>query len=115
MLDEWNLGFGKTATERRIALRLSRRRAQLVGDLATADEPEARAFIAELLHSTTDKSGLAAAESGPSIAHDDLDSYVDDDPADDDAMDDDTYYADAFDRSGMLRLRRTPATTSATA
>ena len=99
MLDEWNLGFGKTATERRIALRLARRRAQLVGDLATADEPEARAFIAELLDATTDKSGLAAAESGPGIAHDDLDGYVDDDPADDDAMDDDAYYADAFEET----------------
>jgi transposase InsO family protein len=99
MLDEWNLGFGKTATERRIALRLSRQRAQLVGDLATADEPEAQAFIAELLNSATGKAAVAA-ETGPTVADDDLDSYVDDDPADNaDEMDDDTYYADAFKES----------------
>jgi transposase InsO family protein len=99
MLEEWNLGFGKTATERRVALRLARRRAQLIGDLATGDEPQARAFIAELLNPTAEKSGAATAKSGGTDADDDLDGYVDGDAADDDEIDDDAYYADAFEES----------------
>ena len=47
MLEEWGLGLGRSTVERRIALRLAKERAELLGEFATEDEPDARVFIAE--------------------------------------------------------------------
>jgi hypothetical protein len=90
MLEQWNLGLGRTAAERRIALRLSRERATLTGELTTADESDAKAFIAAQRAASS-----ASAIPGPRLAtpadtDDDLDAYNVDD-------DDDEYYADAFE------------------
>ena len=94
MLEQWNLGLGRTAAERRIALRLSRERATLTGELTTADESDAKAFIAAQRAASS-----ASAIPGPRLAtpadtDDDLDAYNVDDDDDDD---DDEYYADAFE------------------
>lgn len=99
MLEQWNLGLGMSPAERRVALRVARERASLLGDLATDDESQARAFIAELLAATAEKSPPAAGESDSTETQDDLDSYSDDTAESDDDMDDDTYYADAFEES----------------
>ena len=45
MLDEWDLGLGRSAAERRIALRMSRERATLLGDLTTEDDADAKALV----------------------------------------------------------------------
>ena len=93
MLEQWNLGLGRTAAERRIALRLSGERATLIGELTTADESDAKAFIA------AQRAALSAgAIPGPRLAtHADTDDDLDAYDVDDDDVDDDEYYADAFE------------------
>jgi hypothetical protein len=93
MLEQWNLGLGRTAAERRIALRLSRERATLTGELTTADESDDKAFIA------AQRAALSAgAIPGPRLAtHADTDDDLDAYDVDDDDVDDDEYYADAFE------------------
>jgi hypothetical protein len=89
MLEQWNLGLGQTASERRIALRLSRERATLTGELTTADEADAKTFIA------AQRAALSAAAPGPPATDADTDDDLD--AFDDDDLDHDEYYADAFE------------------
>jgi hypothetical protein len=91
MLEQWSLGLGRTAAERRIALRLSRERATLTGELTTADESDAKAFVAaqRTASSATAIPGLRLA------THADTDDELDAFDVDD--VDDDEYYADAFE------------------
>ncbi|HXO52724.1 MAG TPA: transposase, partial [Mycobacterium sp.] len=100
MLEEWGLGMGRSTVERRIALRLAKERAELLGEFSTEDEPDARAFIAEC------RNALAAnvVESPQQVkAHgidDDVDAYFAENPAgDEEETDDEEYYADAFGNS----------------
>jgi hypothetical protein len=93
MLDQWNLGLGQTAAERRIALRMARERATLTGELTTADETEAKEFIAAQRAAVS-----ATAIPGPRlVVHADPDDDLDPFDIDDDEVDDDQYYADAFE------------------
>jgi transposase InsO family protein len=98
LLEQWHLGLGRSTPERRIALRLAKQRAELLGEFTTEDEAEVRAFIAQCRKALAAPVTEPAQHPGEAI-EDDLDGYVDDDPADDDAIDDDTYYADAFEET----------------
>jgi hypothetical protein len=98
MLEQWHLGLGRSTPERRIALRLAKQRAELLGEFTTEDEAEVRAFIAQCRKALAAPVTEPAQHPGEAI-EDDLDSYVDDDPADDEAMGDDAYYADAFEET----------------
>jgi transposase InsO family protein len=101
MLEEWNLGLGRSTAERRIALRLAKQRAELLGELATEDAPEARAFIAEYRKSLAANMTDERQQPGEAAVDDDIDAYVRDDTDDtDDAdLDDEDYYADAFEET----------------
>jgi hypothetical protein len=101
MLEEWNLGLGHSTVERRIALRLAKQRAELLGDLTTDDEPEARAFIAECRKSFAANMSAERQQPGEAAADDDIDAYVRDDTdhTDDADLDDEDYYADAFEET----------------
>jgi hypothetical protein len=94
MLDQWNMGLGRSAAERRIALRLSRERATLTGELTTADDTDAKAFIAAQQASVSEAARSAQPPAASARADDDLDALDVDDGSDD--LDDDQYYADAF-------------------
>ncbi|MFV8054728.1 Mu transposase C-terminal domain-containing protein [Mycobacterium sp. 48b] len=95
MLAQWNMDLGRTLQERRIALRLGRERAALVGDLVTNDEQRAREFIEQLRAAESAASMTPESRPPAEDVDDDLDPF-DDEDADID-LDDDTYYADAFD------------------
>jgi transposase InsO family protein len=93
MLDQANMGLGKTAAERKMSLRLARERATLLGDLTTDDLPDVQAFLAAHRSAASRPSEAEPSQSASSEAHDDLDDFADDD----DELDDDRYYADAFE------------------
>jgi hypothetical protein len=95
LLERWNLGFGDSRAERRIALRLSRERAGLVGDLSTVDDEATVASLTAFRAATSSEIESSAPAGDPPEPDDDLDVLVDDD-ADDDVSDDD-FYTDAFD------------------
>lgn len=95
MLDQWNLGLGRSASERRIALRMARERATLIGDLTTDDEPDAHAFIDAQRAARTANPAPTSPPAAPTDAGDDLDTI--DDADTDDGIDDATYYSDAFE------------------
>ena len=63
MLEEWGLGMGRSTVERRIALRLAKERAELLGEFSTEDEPDARAFIAECRNALAAKSSSRRGKS----------------------------------------------------
>ena len=46
MLEQWNMGLGRTAAERRIALGCRVNVPKLTGELTTDDDTDAHAFIA---------------------------------------------------------------------
>ena len=95
LLERWNLGVGDSRAERRIALRLSRERAGLIGDLSTVDDETTVASLTAFRAATSSESESSAPAGEPPEPDDDLDALVDDD-ADDDVSDDD-FYADAFE------------------
>lgn len=94
VLEERNIGLGRTVRERRIALRLARERATLLGGLTTDDEDDAMAFIAQ------ERQARAESHAEPADAStdfDDLDQLGAADDYDEEDVDDDEYYADAFE------------------
>jgi hypothetical protein len=101
MLEQWNLGLGRSAAERRTALRLAKERAELLGEFTTEDEPEARAFIAECRKALAAPVSETAQQPDEAGIEDDVDAYLrDEDPDTDDAdLGDDAYYSDAFGES----------------
>jgi hypothetical protein len=95
LLERWNLGIGNTLTERRIALRLARERAELFGELSTADEASTLASLEAHRVAVAADGGCDAGEaSGAVEPDDDLDESVESDNSDET---DDEFYADAFD------------------
>jgi transposase InsO family protein len=102
MLDEWDLGLGRSAAERRIALRMSRQRATLIGDLTTEDDADAKAIVeATSTVSTSTPRALRSAitSEDPDDDLDTLGSIDDLEDEMDDEIDDDIYYSDAFEDS----------------
>jgi hypothetical protein len=100
MLEEWGLGLGRSTVERRIALRLAKERAELLGEFATEDEPDARVFIAECRKALSATAFEAPRQVEAHDAADDLDVYVAEDGAgDEEEIEDEEYYADAFEES----------------
>jgi hypothetical protein len=101
MLEQWNLGLGRSTAERRIALRLAKQRAELLGEFTTEDEPEARAFIAQCRNALAATVTEKPQQPEEVAFEDDVDGYLSDDMSDtDDAdLDDDAYYADAFEET----------------
>jgi transposase InsO family protein len=100
MLEEWGIGLGRSTVERRIALRLAKERAELLGEFATEDEPDARVFIAECRKALAAQAFEAPREVDARAADDDLDIYnAEDDDGDEEEIEDEEYYADAFEES----------------
>ncbi len=101
MLEQWNLGLGRSTAERRTALRLAKQRAELLGEFTTEDEPEARAFIAQCRNALAATVTEKPQQPEEVAFEDDVDGYLSDDMSDtDDAdLDDDAYYADAFEET----------------
>lgn len=97
LLERWHLGLGGSVVERRIALRLSRERAELLGELSTSDGAQALASLqahrAALVSTPEPNPNPARVRpaADDSLHTDDLD--VDD--ADDGAEED--FYANAFE------------------
>ncbi|WP_253842855.1 helix-turn-helix domain-containing protein [Mycobacterium colombiense] len=96
MLRQWNLDLGSSAAERRIALRLARNRATLVGDLTTDDEDDARAFVESQRAALTDRPPMSPTSADVSTDDVDMLNRDDDEDIDDDQVDDETYYSEAF-------------------
>lgn len=93
LLQRWNLGLGDTAAERRIALRLSRERACLLGELTTDDLAEVVASMqGDRATAPTPRSQQSIAGPAAGDTDDDLDEFDDTD-----SLSDDEFYADAFD------------------
>jgi transposase InsO family protein len=100
MLEEWGIGLGRSTVERRIALRLAKKRAELLGEFATEDEPDARVFIAECRKALAAQAFEAPRQVDARAADDDLDIYnAEDDAGDEEEIEDEEYYADAFEES----------------
>jgi transposase InsO family protein len=96
LFERWNLRQGDSVVERRIALRLSRERAELLGDLSTADAPDALAFLQshrDALSAPDMLGALNAANGTDDAVDDDLDEFDDSDAEETDQ----DYYADAFE------------------
>lgn len=98
MLEEWGLGLGRSRAERNIAVRLSKHRAELLGEFSTEDEPDARAFITEY------RKALAGNDVHPpsreQVVEDDIDACIAEEADDDDEeLDDEEFYGDAFETS----------------
>jgi transposase InsO family protein len=96
LLDERNVELGRTVAERRVALRLSRERATLLGDLSTDDADAAKAF---LLQERQERALAMTQPNAVSEQVDDLDALENADVYDeeDEDLDDDEYYAEAFE------------------
>lgn len=96
LLEHWNIGLGDSPLDRRIAIRMSRERAALTGDLATEEDPR---NLAKTLP------GGAAPTSPPTYESfdlvedtDDLDELLNSTNADDEGEEpDEDYYAEAFE------------------
>jgi hypothetical protein len=104
MLEEWDLGLGRSAAERRIALRMSRERATLIGQLTTDDEADAKAFVESQRIAYSSAPRCPSRDKSGTEAHtdDDLDALQGNDDIEDemdDEIDEDTYYSDAFEDS----------------
>jgi transposase InsO family protein len=100
MLEEWGFGMGRSTVERRIALRLAKQRAELLGEFATEDESDARVFIADCRKALAAQVVEVPQRRESQAFEDDVDAFVAEDAADDDEeTDDDEYYADAFEDS----------------
>jgi hypothetical protein len=101
MLEQWGLGLGRSTPERRIALRLAKERAELLGEFTTEDEPQARAFIAACREALSAPAIEPSTPPGDIAVDDDVDAYLGDDTLgpDDAELGDDAYYADAFEDS----------------
>jgi transposase InsO family protein len=96
LFERWNIRQGDSVVERRIALRLSRERAELLGDLSTADAPDALAFLQahrDALSAPDRPGALKAANGTDGAVDDDLDEFDDSDAEEND----EDYYADAFE------------------
>jgi hypothetical protein len=98
MLDEWDLGLGRSAAERRIALHISRQRATLIGDLTTEDDADAKPFVDATSTVSTSTSRALPSAITSEDPDDDLDTLGSIDDLEDE-MDDDIYYSDAFEDS----------------
>lgn len=101
MLEQWGLGLGRSTPERRIALRLAKERAELLGEFTTEDEPQARAFIAACREALSAPAIEPPTPPEDIAIDDDADAYLSDDTSgpDDAELGDDAYYADAFEDS----------------
>jgi hypothetical protein len=100
MLEQWQLGLGRSTVERRIALRLAKQRAELLGEFTTEDEPEARAFVAQCREALAATATESPQQPAVAAADDDIDADIfDDAPGTDADIGDDAYYADAFEES----------------
>jgi transposase InsO family protein len=95
LLERWNLGMGNSLAERRIALRLARERAELFGELSTADEASTLATLqAHRAATSADGDSDAGDASGAVAPDDDIDEFAESDNSDET---DDEFYADAFE------------------
>ena len=95
LLEHWSIGLGDSPLDRRIAIRMSRERAALSGDLVTVEDPRnlAKAVPAGAaigLPPTYDSFDLVEDA-------DDLDELLDQRKADEGDGPDEDYYADAFE------------------
>lgn len=96
LFERWHLGLGNSAVERRIAVQLSRDRAELLGELSTEDQGDALAFLQahrDALRAPHTPRQLSAPNASDDGGGDDLDEF---DDSEDDESDDD-FYADAFE------------------
>ncbi|AYF76072.1 transposase [Nocardia yunnanensis] len=99
LLDRWHLGLGDSMAERRIALRMSRTQAGLLGDLSiTATEVDVTELplVAQILGSAKPPLEQIDSDAGDEDAADEVDDEPTD-PEDDGGGDGDDFYADALE------------------
>lgn len=95
LLEHWKIGLGDSPLDRRIALRMSRERAALTGDLVTEEDPR---NLAKSLPSGAATTSPPTYESFDLVEDgDDLDDVLDHTRPDAGRDPEDDYYADAFE------------------